>query len=61
MTKDLKLPGLRGDPQMAEGYAGWRVEQDNLRGYLSPTKEEAVREWNRMVRRIIRECRKGKE
>jgi len=60
VTNPLKIPGVAGDPRLYQEYEGFiSMEQGTLQADSYPTEQQAVQEWNRMVRRIIRECRKG--
>jgi len=64
--KLLKLPGLEGEPEMYDYDArqydvfqcGAAFGDHGACGKTCKTKGEAAREWNRMVLRIIRECKK---
>jgi len=59
VTKPLNLPGLEGNPECFFGPNYCGVQQMHLCLYSYSTRDIAVQEWNKMVRRIIRECRKG--
>jgi len=59
VTKPLNLPGLEGNPECFFGPNQWGVKQGRICSFKYITQDIAVQEWNAMVRRIVRECRKG--